>query len=133
AGGVLPFISAANLRPYISDELREMAEPIPYIGPTGSKAFGYKAEILPAVCDVYLEARHDKALAHNQFPAARAAEILVRGLARVGIVALIDEATGYQETRARHELQRMLEAYVQAELRTWVNTFPDESFRAIYR
>ncbi|HEX4100053.1 MAG TPA: P63C domain-containing protein, partial [Pseudonocardiaceae bacterium] len=59
--------------------------------------------------------------------------ILIRGLARVGIVALVDEATGYQEVRARHELQKILEAYVQAEFRPWVRKFPDDFFRQIYR
>jgi len=58
---------------------------------------------------------------------------LIRGLARVGIIALVDEATGYQEVRARQELQRILEAYVQAELRPWIKTFPDEFFKEIYR
>jgi len=55
------------------------------------------------------------------------------GLARVGILALVDEATGYQETRARDELQVILEKYVHAEFRRWVHTFPDEFFEQIYR
>jgi hypothetical protein len=94
---------------------------------------GYNAEILPAVCEVYLDARAEGVLLPNQRPAAAAAEILIRGLARVGIVALIDEATGFQEVRARRELERILERYVQAELRSWIKTFPDEFFRQIYR
>lgn len=36
-------------------------------------------------------------------------EALVRSLAKVGIIALVDEATGFQEIRARNELQRILE------------------------
>jgi hypothetical protein len=51
----------------------------------------------------------------------------------VGIIALVDEVTGYQEVRARQELQRILEAYVVAEFRPWIKTFPDEFFREIYR
>jgi hypothetical protein len=125
---------AANLQPYISPRLAEsLRQPIAYIMPGGARALGYKAEILPEICEVYLDARKDGRLFYNQQPAADAAEILVRGLARVGIVALIDEATGYQEVRARHELQRILEAYVQAELRRWTKTFPDEFFKEIYR
>jgi hypothetical protein len=125
---------AANLRPYISPQLAQgISEPIAYLMPGGVRALGYKAEILPEVCEVYLDARKDGQLFYNQKAAADAAEILLRGLARVGIVALIDEATGYQEVRARQELQRILEAYVQAELRPWIKTFPDEFFREIYR
>lgn len=85
------------------------------------------------VCEVYLDARNENVLLPNQRGAAKAAEVLIRGLARVGIVALVDEATGYQEVRARQELQKILEAYVQAEFRPWVRRFPDEFFREIYR
>jgi len=126
-------ISAQNLQPFISGELRAMAVPITYRPSTGSKVQGFKAETLPEICDVYLDARAAGVLHHLQAPVAEAAEILMRGLARVGIIALIDEATGYQETRARRELQKILEAYIVAELRPWTKMFPDEFFEQIYR
>lgn len=133
-GGLPPFLTAANLKPYISAELLENYEPVQYRGPgRGGPSTGYKAEILPMICEVYLDARHDGVLQRSQLPTAHAAEILIRGLARVGIIALVDEATGYQEVRARQELQRILEAYVQAEFRPWVRMFPDDFFREIYR
>ena len=131
--GLPPFLAAQNLQPYITDELASMVEPIPYRTTTGGKALGYNALILPAVCDVYLSARQDNKLLTSQHNTARTCEILVRGLARVGVVALVDEATGYQETRARYELQQILNHYVQAELRPWTKKFPDEFFREIYR
>lgn len=129
-----PFLSAANLRPFISRELVDLYEPVQYRLPyNGARSVGYRAEILPMVCEVYLDARNENVLLHNQHGAAKAAEVLIRGLARVGIIALVDEATGYQEVRARQELQRILEAYVQAEFRPWVRRFPDDFFREIYR
>jgi hypothetical protein len=126
---------ANNIQQYITDELREMAEnPIPYrLSTGGGRAWGYRAEMLPALCEVYLEARRDGKLVPSQAATARAAEILLSGLARVGIVALVDEATGYQETRAKRELRLILEKYVSVELRQWVKTFPDEFFEQIYR
>jgi hypothetical protein len=129
-----PFLSAANLQPYISRELMDLYEPVRYshVG-SSARSAGYKAEILPMVCEVYLDARNDGVLAKNQMETARAAEVLIRGLARVGIIALVDEATGYQEVRARRELEKILEAYVQEQFRPWVRTFPDEFFRQIYR
>ena len=96
-------------------------------------AVGHRADLLPAVCEVYLDAQNAGQLLASQERALHAAELLHRGLARVGVTALVDEATGYQEVRARHELQKILEAYVQAELRPWVRAFPDEFFREIYR
>jgi len=130
-----PFLVANNLQPFISEDLRELSEPIAFrlAGEGRSRSWGYRAEMLPMVCDVYLEARHADKLDPKQVPVARAAEILVRGLARVGITALVDEATGYQAVRARDELQRILEAYVHAEFRPWIKMFPDDFFREIYR
>lgn len=131
---------AANLRPFISPELNaQMQNPVAYrTRPVsgrgfGSRALGYPAELLPQICDVYLDARNEGILLKNQEPAALAAEILMRGLARVGIVALVDEATGYQETRAKNELAQILRAYVAEELRPWMKRFPDEFFKQIYR
>lgn len=118
----------------MSQDLVELSKPVQYRLPGANhRSAGYRAEILPMVCEVYLDARHERVLLHNQHATARASELLIRGLARVGIIALVDEATGYQEVRARHELQKILEAYVQAEFRPWVQTFPDEFFRQIYR
>ncbi len=64
---------------------------------------------------------------------AQHAELLVRGLAQVGIVALVDEATGYQEVRDRTALQQYLEKFLRKELAAWVQRFPDEFFRQLYR
>lgn len=129
-----PFLTAANLQPFISDELRELAtHPIKYRMLSGATAHGYLHTALPLVCEVYIEALAAKKLTARQLPVAQAAASLYRGFARVGIVALIDEATGYQEVRARHELERILDDYVQEELRPWVKMFPDEFFEQIYR
>ncbi len=129
-----PFLSAANLRPFISRELMDSYEPVQYrhVGSSG-RSLGYRAEILPMVCEVYLDAREEGVLLKSQADAAKAAETLIRGLARVGIIALIDEATGYQEVRARQELQKILEAYVHEQFRPWLRAFPDEFFRETYR
>lgn len=125
---------AANLTQFVPPDLAEgLKEPIAYLMPAGGRAVGYKAELLPLVCEVYLDARSEGKVLKSQERAVQAAEILLRGLARVGVVALIDEATGYQEVRARRELQKILEMYVAAEMRPWVKTFPDEFFREIYR
>lgn len=131
--GLPPFLAAQNLQPFISDELRETLAAIPYRPLSGGRAWGYRAEILPMVCDVYLEARKAGATTTGQDRVADTCEMLVRSLAKIGIIALVDEATGYQEIRARDELQRILEYYIQEELRPWTKMFPDDFFREIYR
>lgn len=132
--GAAPFISAKNLEPFISERLLADLQPVAYrVEGNRFPSVGYKASTLPRICEVYLEARAKGALQPNQESAAKAAEILVRGLAQVGITALVDEATGYQEKRAHDELQRLLQAYVDESFRPWVKKFPNEFFKEVYR
>src|ERR1700683_1848026 len=128
------FIDAKNLNPFISDELRAVLEPIDYRGSRGTFR-GFRAEALPLVCDVFLRARESDEikLRPAQRLIAKQAEIIVRSLSRVGIVALVDEATGYQEIRPRDALQKYLEIVIGKELATWAKTFPDEFYENIYK
>ncbi len=129
-----PFIEANNLTPYITTELSEVLERVDYrVGDAKTIRSGYNAEILPRVCNVYLDAEEDGVLTANQKPAAEASRRVIKALALVGITALVDEATGYQETRAKDELQRLLDAYIAEEFRPWIRTFPETFFKEIYR
>lgn len=129
-----PFLAAANLQPFINDKLRALDDPIQYrVAGSSTRTWGYRADMVPLVCEVYLSARDQGALAKSQEPVAKVAEILIRGLAQLGIIALVDEATGYQQTRDRYELQKILEKYVQAELRPWLRMFPEEFFGEVGR
>ncbi|EPC9076393.1 P63C domain-containing protein, partial [Escherichia coli] len=85
------------------------------------------------VCDAYLKAREDGALKTNQIEIAKKAEILVRSLAKVGIIALVDEATGYQEVRPKDALQAYLDKIISKELAAWAKKFPDEFYENIYK
>lgn len=127
---------ADNLKPFVSEELAEtLRKPIAYRTPSGARSVGFPAEILPQICQVYLEARRQdpSPLFYNQKRAAVAAEILVQGLAQVGITALVDEVTGYQEVRDREALAKILEAYIAKELQPWVSTFPPDFYRELFR
>jgi hypothetical protein len=128
------FIAAKNLRPYVSEELYNVLEPVDFINKRGQKAQGYKAELLPLVCDVYLDARNaGNVLTESQEKIAAQAEVLIRGFARVGIVALVDEATGYQRDRATDALSKILEQFIAKELQPWIKTFPDEFYEQLFR
>lgn len=128
-----PFLSANNLKPFVAEELRRSTTPILFRTPSGGRGYGYKAEILPMVCEVYLKARDRDAITRGQAHIVEACDLLMRGLARVGIVALVDEATGYQEDRARDALAEILATFISEELRKWVKTFPDAYFRELAR
>lgn len=65
-----PFLDAKNLNAFIGKELRTVIRGIKYLSKTGNKKLnGYRAEILPLICDVYLEARATEGvLTKNQRP-----------------------------------------------------------------
>jgi len=127
------FLRGKALNPFINKELSESSTPIIFTPLGGGRAYGYKAEILPQVCDVYLQARESGRLPKNQQPTAQKCEILVRGFASVGIVALVDEATGYQYARSRKALEEILDQFIEKELRKWAKTFPDEFYKELFR
>ena len=85
------------------------------------------------LCKVVLEARASRALRKQQEHLAERAETLIRGLATVGIIALVDEATGYQDIRARRALATILENFIAEELQPWTRTFPYEFYERLYK
>ena len=135
-GANLPvFVSAKNLKPFIGKELSaSLSSPIIYVSRNGgARAHGFRADLLPRICDIFLRARNEEALTISQQRLAKMADIIIRGLAHVGIIALVDEATGYQADRARDALAKILEAFVAKELRKWVKTFPSEFYKEMFR
>lgn len=135
----LPFFLQANvLKPFIDNDLLESTIPIFYRTKDGKNAVGYNAEVLPKTCEVYLKFR-DYSLATKGQVDSRyrhiidACDLLMRGLAQVGIVALVDEATGYQSVRDRYALQAILDRYIAKELAAWAKRFPDEFYQQMFR
>lgn len=131
--GLPPFLAAANLKPFISMKLQESTTPIIFRAPKGGRAYGYDAELLPMVCEVYLKARDAGEILPTQSHIVDQCDLIMRGLAHVGIIALVDEATGYQEIRDRIALQKILEKYITDEWAKWTKTFPDEFYRELFR
>jgi hypothetical protein len=132
-GPPLPIFAApSQLRPFITREMLDgPLKPIDYI--EGDRVVrGYDASILTTVCNLWLEARQAGALQKQQLAKAQQAEMLTRALAETGIVALIDEATGYEKVRPQNALQAYLEM-VRKELAAWVKRFPDEFYENIYK
>jgi len=126
-------LAATNLSAFISDKLRCAITPILFKQKRGGNAYGYGAEILPEICNVYLEAREARVLNRSQQRVAAKCEVLIRGFARVGIIALIDEATGYQYDRDRDALYKILEAYVAKELLPWARRFDPDYYKELFR
>jgi hypothetical protein len=131
--GLPVFMAAQNLRPFISKDLLLASEYIEFKPKGVPRAFGFRAEILPKLCDMFLDAEEAGALTQQQKHIAVRAKMLMRGLAHVGVIALVDEATGYQEIRDRLALQEILDRYLRKEFAAWAKRFPDEFYKEIFR
>ena len=128
------FLTAKNLKPFIPDDLSVTSSQIEFKTLSGIRAFGYSADLLPKVCGVFLDAKAAGALiARMQGHIADRALMLTRGFAAVGIIALVDEATGFQYDRPRRDLEEYLSKFLSESLRRWVRTFPGDYFKHLCR
>jgi len=137
-GGALPlFVSNKNIIPFVDEELADKLLNPRWFFPVGGGARnkGIEASLVPQICEVWLRARDAGVLSGNsrQEIVAVQADILMRGLAKVGIIALVDEATGHQDDRARDDLATILAAFVAEELQRWVKTFPAAFYKEMCR
>lgn len=143
-GNLPAFLAANNLTPFINPTLRESLRPVIFKperggytwaskGFQGGIAFGYPATLLAPICRVYVDAAKAGVLMPKQYPIAEQARRLLEGLEEVGLVALVDEATGWEAKRAHHELQAILAEYVLPEHRPWVSEVPVELIKEFYR
>jgi len=133
-GALLPlFVAPSQLKPFITNDLLDgPLRPLDYVD-NGRVVRGYDASILVAVCSVWLKARSEGALQKQQLPKAQQAEDLTLALADTGVAALIDEATGYQDDRAKDALARIFATFLAKERQKWALTFPLDFYKEIYR
>lgn len=143
------FLQAETLKPFISEELMQSTTPILFRLKNGARTVGYDAMLLPMTCEVYLkfrdsllqqvedgdasEKKNATALLKRYKHIIEACDRLTRGLARRGILAMVDDATGYQDDKMRQEIDRIIKTYVAPALAPWAQKFPHEFFRQAYR
>lgn len=128
------FLAQKSLLPFVSKHLGHMQSIVlKYKTERGVLAHGIRAEIIPRICDIFLDAEKQGGLGKRQKQIADHAMLLMRALAHVGIIALVDEATGYQRDRARDALAKILEAYVAKELQPYVRTFEPVFYENMFR
>lgn len=130
---ILRYLNQKTLKPFIFKN-KELVHFEPLTCYDGNKKIsGYEATVLVDICDGILEARKHIKLSSRQVIIAEQCEILVRSFAKVGIIALVDEATGYQYDRERFELHKILAAYISDEILKWQLTFTDDFYKEVYR
>ncbi len=95
--------------------------------------FGYEATLLIDICTAVIDAH--RANVYNDAKIIASAEAIIRAVAKVGIIALVDEATGYdkEKNRAKNELQKFLNGFLSEEASKWVKMFDDSFFEDLYK
>lgn len=129
------YLRGQNIIKFVDADLKEkLVNPVWFKYQTEVARKGVPASLLPDICNVWLKARDAGDLASKQqVNTAKMADILIRGLAHVGIIALVDEATGYQEIRDKRALQAILDKYLLKELAAWAKRFPDDFYKEMFR
>jgi hypothetical protein len=127
------FVSGKLIKPYISNSLYErVRNPIKFrVGKT--IAYGFDADTLIDIAEAVIRAEAAGVLMKQQLVIAHKCRVITSILTRIGLIALIDEATGYQYKRDSDELQKILEAYVLPEHRPWTTAIPQDFMKELYR
>jgi hypothetical protein len=134
-GAYLPvFLSAKNIKPFINSELESALGRRRFYRERkgGAVAYGIEAPLLPKICNVYLAMRDRDALSSSQLPLSVQADIINRGLAEVGIVALVDEATGNVDKK-KDEYRELFQAYIRDQVKEYEKEFPAQFTDSLYR
>jgi hypothetical protein len=135
-GADLPvFLSARNIIPFVDNDLRAGLgrRRVYRTREGGGASHGIEATLLPKLCNALLKVR-DAGKAHPlQEPIIAQADIIMRGLAEVGIIALVDEATGYIDEKRREEYRELFREFIREECREWEKEFPEQFTDMIYK
>ncbi len=127
AGNLGEYLSVQGLKGFIDKDLVLVETKDFFIPGTQFRGRGITAEQFEAILTGYVRALGAQTLTTDrQREIATTCAILSTAFLKIGIIAQIDEATGYQYERAADALQVKLQAYIAEELRDWEKTFPDE-------
>jgi P63C domain len=133
-GNLETYLSRKALGKYIPPEVVDQMVDFNIPEVANKTVRGISAETFLDICRAYVQARDDGALqTESQVAIAIRAGVFISACAKVGLIALIDEATGYQYERAQDALKLKLKIYLEDEMRKWEKTFPDELWREFAR
>lgn len=133
-------LNAKWLAPYLSEGLRQWLylanrnELPAYISDKGREFTPFESSLFVDLCKAYVDAMHDGIpMTESQIAVANRLYSVMTAFAKTGLVAIIDEVTGYQDDRDRDELQKILSKYISEELMPWTKRFPDEFYKQMFR
>lgn len=142
-GGSMALVRNLNsqwISPYLSNDLRNWLEKAnrnelsQYMTKGSGKFTPFSAPLFVDLCKAYVDAKNDGVLKmESQIAVANKMYAIMTAFAKTGLVAIIDEVTGYQYDREHDELQKLLSVYISEELMPWTKKFPDEFYKQMFR
>jgi hypothetical protein len=127
-GNLESYTGVQTLREYIPGDLPGQMIEFVMPGVVNKTVKGMEADTFLEICRAYVTAwQHGKLDGSEaQQKIAMKAAVLSAACAKVGLTALIDEATGYQYERPGDALALKLKLFLAEEMRKWDRTFPDQ-------
>ncbi|MGO8671437.1 MAG: P63C domain-containing protein [Capsulimonadaceae bacterium] len=133
-GNLESYTRVSALSEYIPSDLTSQLIEIEMKGVVNKTVLAMTADTFVDICKAYVNAyREGKLTTDKQKDIALQAAFVVSSCAKVGLVALIDEATGYQYVRENDALQVKLKLFLEDDMRKWEKTFPDELWKEFGR
>jgi hypothetical protein len=130
-GNLESYTKVESLKSYLPKEIPMIEFTLE--GVVNRKVMGIEAETFLDICRAYVLAWQNDVTTERQTEIAKKASMFLAACAKVGLIALIDEATGYQYLREGDALQFKLKLYLEEEMRKWEKTFPDELWQEFGR
>ena len=126
-GNLEQYLRVGALGPYLPDDVLDQFIDFSIPEVVNRTVRGLQAETFLDITRAFVQARNDGALTTDrQRDIAVKSDVFLAACAKTGLIALIDEVTGYQYERAQDALQLKLNLYLEQEMRKWEKTFPDE-------
>jgi hypothetical protein len=131
------FLSLESIKPFVNKELAmALDNPMRFMRPGrgGIPAIANEATLLIDVCEAIIRAKDaGKGFRKSWLPVAYQAQIITLSFAKAGIIAAVDEVTGYQEVRERDAIQKIIDKYLTDYARKWSKVFPDSFWEKLLR
>jgi hypothetical protein len=126
-GNLEQYLEVEALKPYLPADWRNQFIEFDHPQVVNRVVKGITAETFIEICQAFVAAwERGELTTDRQKELAFKAAIFMSACAKVGLIALIDEATGYQYERPIDALQFKLKLFLAEEMRKWERTFPNE-------
>lgn len=129
------FLDLDAIKEYVNNDLAmAMLNPQRFVRPGrgGKPAIAFEATLLIDLCEAIIKA-NEVSGSKSLKPLAMQAQIITLSFAKAGIIAAIDEITGYQEVREKDAIQKIVDKYLTDYAQKWAKVFPDEFWEKLLR